>query len=204
MTTTPSCRAKDPSKCRYHGQGSAVNTAQLKLDMVKADEAYAVAHAGGNTVDIYRLYEDVKKTRVAYFATDEGDAIISHALSTGNGDTAYLTELQREARNHRYESELRDGGSRYAPPTPSAKKIPPFPARVEAQFVNGVKTIASIRDRDGNVTHYRYTEQGLVYVEVEDSQGNIDVDSTRTLGRAKDGNDAFFKAYSWFRRQAGV
>lgn len=209
MKSTPTCRAKNPNACRYHGSQSAISTAEAKLKMVKAEHYYRSLHENPTHVpqsDLYEAYENVNKARTDYYSTDEGLQIISEALDKDptSSNRPYLTELQRNAQTYRYETEQREGGSPWeAPSRNQIFKLPPFPARIEAQFVGGVKNIASIKDSDGGTTHYRYSERGQVYIEYEDADGNYDVEYSRTIGSARTDQEAFGAAYGWFRKENG-
>lgn len=205
------CRAKNPGACRYHGSRAEITTAQARLAMVQVEHTYRemLSNASYHSqTALYNTYEEVNKARANYYATDEGLGHLENALASDTGDKNYLASLKAKALHQRYENEQNDGGSAWAPATRTVSdhpiyKAPAFPARIEKYFENGVKNIASIRDSDGGTTHYRYSENGQVYVEYQDAAGNYDMDAQRIIGRVKNDNEAFSVAHGWWRKQLG-
>lgn len=200
--TTPVCRAKNPSACRYHGTGGEAFANTKRLELTSALTAYQAFYGSNPTSpETYSSYEVLRSAQKNYYATDQGDAYLSECLATGVGNPAEVAELQREARQFRYEAEMRDGGSEWK--QQASKPAQPFPVYTNRPAVNGIHPISAVKNDDKSTTHYMWSEKNkTLYVEVMDEHGHYDMDEMRELGRAETKDQALFKAYDFFQRRA--
>ena len=183
------CWQKDPSLCRLHGYASAVHTAQAKAAMENAADKYLVSYDAGNPdMD---AFIDYRKTRIAYYATPEGQRAVQEEIGKLQGTShverlGILIGLREEAalwvdnfEEMNQALKKTDFNTKYDQQTGARRTLPLPPARDDHDWSR--ERVLSNFDINGTEGSFTWNSQTgtLGYVETDD------IDSSRYLGKFK-------------------
>lgn len=202
------CQAKDPRVCPYHSSAAKSNTLVLLADLKTAHDSYKLTQQAPQPGmdSAFDAWETYKQAETRYYATDEGLEQLELLLDGSHITEDHYNQIKDRALTLRYNEEanvqpVEKWGQK------QARNLKPFPVKAyTSKPVNGVYLISSMPEKAGAyLNQFKWdSKSGHVYIEVEDENGEQDVDYTTMIGKADNLDGALYKAFEWYRKRGGL